>query len=247
MALRIDAIGGLIRLACAPYDETIVDSIKTLPQRRYHRDSQDWSVPARREYLRSVCGMIAELEERGIDVDITEPAAARLSRLDVGRGVLRRGAIEIAGPYSERRLPALRALPERRFDAERKIWTVPLTRAGALAILALADETDELVITQRARRALQRSATASPPTDSTARADAASPGRAPRRSPVAHWRHYTAGAVYENPARPRVNVPGIGWCVRVRVDPHRRRATARSHRRMGGRRSPSADRPAGAE
>ena len=247
MALRIDAIGGLIRLACAPYDETIVDSIKTLPQRRYHRDSQDWSVPARREYLRSVCGMIAELEERGIDVDITEPAATRLSRLDVGRGALRRGAIEIAGPYSERRLPALRALPERRFDAERKIWTVPLTRAGALAILALADETDELVITQRARRALQRSAAATPPTDPTARADAASPGRAPRRSPVAHWRHYTAGAVYENPARPRVNVPGIGWCVRVRVDPHRRRATARSHRRMGGRRSPSADRPAGAE
>ena len=88
-------------------------------------------MPARREHLRSVCGVIAELEERGIDVDITEPAAARLSRLDVGRGVLRRGAIEIAGPYSERRLPALRALPERRFDAERKIWTVPLTRAGS--------------------------------------------------------------------------------------------------------------------
>ena len=104
MGLRIDAIGGLIRLASAPYDETIVDSIRTLPQRHYRRESHDWSVPARREYLRSVCGVIAELEERGIDVDITEPAAARLSRLDVGRGVLRRGAIEIAGPYSERRL-----------------------------------------------------------------------------------------------------------------------------------------------
>lgn len=68
------------------------------------------------------------------------------------------GAIEIAGPYSERRLPALRDLPERRFDAERKIWTVPLTRAGALALLALADETDELVTTQRARDALARAA-----------------------------------------------------------------------------------------
>ena len=175
MALRVDAIGGLIRLACAPYDETIVDWIRTLPKRHYRRDSQDWSVPARREHLRNVCGVIAELEERGIDVDITEPAAARFSRLDVGRGVLRGGAIEIAGPYSERRLPALRALPERRFDAERKIWTVPLTRAGALAILALADDTDELVITQRARRALQRSAAASPSTDRAARADAASP------------------------------------------------------------------------
>lgn len=153
MALRIDAVRGLIRLTCAPYDETIVELIRTLPQRRYRRETQDWSVPARREVLRSVCGVIAELEERGIDVDITEPAAARFSRLDVGRGVLRGGAIEIAGPYSDRRLPALCALPERRFDAERKIWTVPLTRAGALAILALADGDDELVITRRARRA----------------------------------------------------------------------------------------------
>ena len=227
MALRIDATGGLMRLASAPYDETIVGWIRTLPQRRYRRESHDWSVPARREHLRKVCDVIAELEERGIDVDITEPAAARLSRLDVGRGVLRRGAIEIAGPYSERRLPALRALPERRFDAERKIWTVPLTRAGALAILALADDTDELVITQRARRALQRSAAASPSTDRVARADAASSGRAPRRSPVAHWRHYTAGAVFDNPARPRVNVPGIGWCVRIRVNPRRGNGTPR--------------------
>jgi len=220
MALHIDAIEGLTRLACTPYDETIVDWIKTLPERHYRRDSQDWSVPARREHLRNVCGVIAELEERGIDVDITEPAAARLSRLDVGRGVLRRGAIEIAGPYSERRLPALRALPERRFDAERKLWTVPLTRAGALAILALANETDELVITQRARRALQRSATASPPRKRVAR-DLNTALEPTRRSPVSHWRHYTAGAVFDNPIRPRVNIPGIGWCVRIRVNPRR--------------------------
>jgi hypothetical protein len=220
MALRIDAIDGLMRLASAPYDEAIVDAIKTLPKRHFRRDSQDWCVPARREHLRSVCGVIAELEERRIDVDITEPAAARLSRLDVGRGVLRRGAIEIAGPYSERRLPALRALPERRFDAERKIWTVPLTRAGALAILALADDTDELVITQRARRAVQRSATASAPTKRVAHnADASL--EPTRRSPVPHWRHYTAGPVFENPTRPRINIPGIGWCVRIRVNPRR--------------------------
>ena len=218
MALRIDAIGGLIRLASAPYDKTIVDLIKTLPQRRYHRDSQDWSVPARREHLRSVCGVIAELEERGIDVELAEPAAARLSRLDVGRGVLRHNAIEIAGPYSERRLPALRALPERRFDAERKIWTVPLTRAGALAILALADGDDELVITQRARRASERSAAATPPPQGGAR-HADEPHAPTRRSPIAHWRHYTAGPVFDNPAHRRVNVPGIGWCVRIRVNP----------------------------
>ena len=219
MALRIDAVGGLLRLASVPYDEMIVDWIRTLPQRRYRAASQDWGVPARPEHLRHVCRVIAELEERGIDVDVTEAAAARFSRLDVGRGVLRRGLIEIAGPYSERRLPALRALPERTFDVERKVWIVPLTRAGALAILALADETDDLLLTLRARRALQRSAIGRPPAEGAARRDATSPGRAPRRSPVAHWRHYTAGAVFDNPARSRINVPGIGWCVRIRVNP----------------------------
>ena len=38
-------------------------------------------------------------------------ASARLARLDVGRAVLRGDAIEVAGAFSPRRLPALRALP----------------------------------------------------------------------------------------------------------------------------------------
>lgn len=109
-------------------------------------------------------------------------------------------------------------MPERRLDADRKTWMIPLTRAGALAILALAEDHDELVITKRVRHALKRSAvkTAS--------------GRRPARfvdvlstpashSPVAHWRHYTEGPVFENPRRRRVNVPGVGWCVRIRVNP----------------------------
>ena len=226
MSLLIDANKGLLQLAAEPYDETIVQWIRTVPQRRYRRQSHDWCIPARREHLLTVCSVIAELEERGIAVEISEAAAARLARVDTGRAILRGGAIEIAGPYSERRLPALRALPERRFDAERKLWTVPLTRAGALAILALADDTDELVMTQRARRALQRSATASPSVKRNAR-DADAPVEPTRRSPVAHWRHHTRGAVFDNPARPRINVPGIGWCVRIRVNPRpreRRRA-----------------------
>jgi hypothetical protein len=219
MALRVDAIGGLMRLASAPYDETIVDWIKTLPERHYRRDSQDWGVPARREHLRSISSVIAELEQRGIDVDLSSQATARLARADIGRAVIRGDVVEITGPYSQRRLPALRALPERRFDADRNTWTIPLTRAGALAILDLADRTDELVITQRARRALQRSATRNASAPPALRdTGTAAPGPK-RRSPVAHWRHYTAGPVFDNPARPRVNVPGIGWCVRIRVRP----------------------------
>ena len=221
MSLVIDANKGLLQLAAAPYDETIIHLIRTVPQRRYRRQTHDWCIPARREHLLTVCSVIAELEERGIAVEISEAAAARLARVDTGRAILRGSAIEIAGSYSERRLPALRALPERRFDTERKLWTIPLTRAGALAILALADDTDELVMTHRARRALHRAATPSPPAKRNARDADASVEPTTRRSPVAHWRHHTSGAVFDNPGRPRINVPGIGWCVRIRVDPNR--------------------------
>ncbi|MFP5364640.1 MAG: hypothetical protein ACLGI5_18130 [Thermoleophilia bacterium] len=224
--MRIDVDKGLMLLLAAPYDETIVDWIRTLPERRYRRESQDWIVPARREHLRAVCSFIGELEERGIAVKISDDAGARMARVDVGRAMLRDGVIEIRGPYSERRLPSLRALPERRFNSERKIWTVPLTRAGALAILTLADGSDELVITQQARRALQRSATATPPAQRAPR-DADAPPEPARRSPIAHWRHYTAGPVFDNPAHRRLDVPGVGLCVRIRVNPRHGRAHSR--------------------
>jgi len=231
MGLRVDANEGLLQLAAVPYDETIVDWIRTLPQRRYRREAQDWIIPARREHLQIVCGLIAELEERGIAVEISETAGARLTRVDIGRAMLRDGAIEIAGPYSERLLPALRALPERRFDTEFKVWQVPLTRAGATAILAIVDGSDDLVITQRARRALERSASAT----ATARRgalDTDGPPEPTRRSPIAHWRHFTSGPVFDNPARPRLDVPGIGPCMRIRVDPGRRRQRPASPREV---------------
>lgn len=208
-------------LTAAPYDDEIVTHIRSLPERRYRRETRDWCIPARRAHLRAVCALIGELEERSIDVNVSADASARLARLDVGRAVLRGAVIEVVGAFSPRRLPALRALPERRFDGGRKTWLVPLTRAGALAILDLADHTDQLVTTQRARRALQRSAARRAPTTPAKReSDGALTSRT-RRSPVAHWRHYTAGPAFDNPARERVVVPGIGLCVRIRVNPRR--------------------------
>lgn len=229
MSLRVDADKGLIRLSASPYDETIVDAIRTLPQRRYRPAEQDWALAARREHLRAVCSVIAELSERGIDVAISDAAAARLARIEIGWAMLRDGEIHIAGPYSKRRLPALRALPERRFDPEARHWVLPLTRAGALGVLALADEAGDLVLTDRARRALRRTAS---PTDA-ARVDGgeARPLRAPRRSPIAHWRHFTSGPVFENPLRARVHVPGIGPCVRIRVSPRTPAGEPRQHAR----------------
>ena len=225
MALRVDSRDGLVLLAAAPYDDAVVEWIRTLPERHYRPREQAWCVPARREQLRHVCALIGELEERDIAVDISSSASARLARVGLGRAILRDDAIEITGPYRQRRLPALRALPERRFNPERRTWRIPLTRAGALAVLDLADGTHELVTTRRARSALQRSAAR---TDSTQHATH-SPNPAElgpkRRSPIPHWRHYTSGPIFNNPAHERAYVPGIGLCVRIRVDSSRQTDT----------------------
>ena len=226
MALLVDAHDGLLLLAAEPYDTLIVERIRALPQRHYRRVSRDWRIPARREHLRSVSALVAELDERDVAVEISQAASQRLARASVGRAILRHGAIEIASPYSLRRLPALRALPGRRFDPTRRTWTVPLTRAGALAILDLADRTDELVTSRRARVAMQRAAEGTVSASATARDPDRRSADPTRRSPAAHWRHHTRGPIFDNPAHPRVEVPGIGWCVRIRVTPRHERAGA---------------------
>ena len=87
MALHVDARGGLMLLTAAPYDDEIVTHIRSLPERRYRRQTRDWCIPARRAHLRAVCALIGELEERSIDVNVSADASARLARLDVGRAV----------------------------------------------------------------------------------------------------------------------------------------------------------------
>ncbi len=216
MALRVDASGGLMLPMVAPYDEVIADRIRTLPRASYRRRSQDWCVPARRAGVRAVCALIAELKERRWDIEISKDANARIARADIVCVLMRDDSVEIVSRYSRRRLHALRFLPERRYDADRGRWTIPLTRAGALALLAHVGETDEFVVTDRARRALDRVAAPAAPTSRRISDSGIAPKR---RSPLPHWRHYTAGPVFENPARPRLYVRGIGWCVRIRVGP----------------------------
>jgi hypothetical protein len=232
MALRVDARDGLVLLAAAPYDDAVVEWIRTLPKRHYRPRAQAWCVPARREQLRHVCALIGALDERDIPVDISSSASARLARVGLGRAILRDNAIEITGPYSQRRLPALRALPERRFDPKRRTWTIPLTRAGATAILDLADATHGIVTTRRARSALQRSAARTDSTPHATRSPNPTELGPKRRSPIPHWRHYTRGPIFNNPAHERANVPGIGPCVRIRVNPGRQVDPTRSSRGM---------------
>ena len=90
MALRVDARDGLVLLAAAPYDDCVVEWIRTLPERHYRPREQAWCVPARREQIRHVCALIGELEERDVAVDISRqrerpPRAHRTGARDPAR------------------------------------------------------------------------------------------------------------------------------------------------------------------
>jgi hypothetical protein len=89
MALLVDAHDGLLLLAAAPYDTLIVERIRALPQRRYRAASRDWRIPARREHLRNVSTLVAELDERDVAVEISQAASLRLARAGIGRAILR--------------------------------------------------------------------------------------------------------------------------------------------------------------
>jgi hypothetical protein len=71
----------------------------------------------------------------------------------------RYGGREVGAPRAPRRLPALRDMFDRCFDATRRAWPPPLTRAGAVAILELVDRPHDLVTTRRAQVPLQRTGT----------------------------------------------------------------------------------------
>lgn len=219
MCLRVRADGGSLLLT-APYDEGLRELIKSLPTRRWRPASKDWSVPARRADLRAIVDLVGQVEERAITVDLDPTVRARLRPLGLTRVLLRGDEVEIVGPYDKDRLQAQRQLPESRYDKERTSWLVPLTRAGAIALLALVDD-EHYVVTQKARDALER--TADPRMASAVggpRRDSAEPGGA---SPRAHWRFVTRGAMFNSPHARRVKRTDSNgrerWGVYVRVDP----------------------------
>lgn len=230
LSLRVRADGGALFLA-ATYDETLKAMIKALPDRRWDRDLQEWIVPAGRDNRRAVLGLITRLEEQGVVVEIDVTARGRFTSLGVTRVLLRDpDTVELVAPYDPDTLPALRRLPERSFDTVRRSWVIPLTKEGALRTLKLiGDNADRHLVTERARAALISSA------QPAAVAETALDGseRGHHKSPIAHWRRVTKGAVFN--ARPLEQVwwpdpehpDGGYWYVPIRVDPERRRRASR--------------------
>ena len=232
LTLRLRADGGLIYLA-ATYNDALKALIKTLPHRRWDRDLQEWVVPARADDRRELLRVIALAEELGVVVDVDKTARPRLDKLGITRIRRVRGdieAVELISPYDEDRAAVHGGLPERRFDAARKAWLVPMTRAGAEAVLKLAaDEADNYIVTDAALSLLERTADAS---SVVAERRRSSEGESGRPSPRPHTRKIWRGPIFD--ARPHDRVlqnhvringeyhDGV-WCVLVRVDPERNR------------------------
>jgi hypothetical protein len=222
--LHVDVDGGLVRLR-GDYHPELIKQIRALPGRRFIRERSEWVLPARSEALADIATLVERLGE---DARLSGRARRRLERARPGRIESRDGQFELCFAFNRRRLARVRSIPERRYLPERRSWTVAPTRAGALALLALLEEREFTAEPELAAR-LSRLATGREQVASGS--EGASGSRAAteeqRSSPKPHWRHVTRGPIFNaNPHRQEW-VRGIGWCVRVRVDPIRRRAGGR--------------------
>ena len=216
-ALRIDMEGGLVRLRCAN-DPGLIGEVRALPGRRYLPKAQEWVAPARREVLRRLAALAEQLGERA---EVTRTARNRLERARPGRIQGEAEGFRVRFGYTPRRLELVREVAERSWDSRSRSWRVPATRAGALGLLALLDS-GEFTAAPSVRESLERLAAATPGGPGAPPRDASS-GQ-PRSSPTAHWRHVTRGPIFKaNPQRHQW-IDGVGWCVRIRVDPERHRA-----------------------
>lgn len=222
--LHVDVDGGLVRLrgACDP---ELVRQIRALPSRRFIRERSEWVLPARREALAEVAALVDRL---GDDARLSPRARQRFERARPGRIESRNGQFELTFAYNPRRLARVRAIPERRYLPERRSWTVAPTRAGAIALIALLEEgefTAQLELAARLARLAAERASGSSGSEGAGDDRTATGER--RSSPVPHWRHVTRGPIFDANAERQEWVEGIGWCVRVRVDPVRGRGGKR--------------------
>jgi hypothetical protein len=214
--LGVDIDGGLVRLRTR-YDPQLVERLRRLPGRRFIAERGEWVLPARREGLAALAGLLAEL---GGQAELSERARRRLERHGPGRIEVRDGEFELSVRPRPRLVERIRALPERRYQGKRRRWRIAPTRAGALALLALVND-GELVAAPATLSRLRWLAAGKAAVGGRERGRAADEAGVSRASPAPHWRHVTRGPIFRaNPHRHEW-VEGIGWCVRVRVDPER--------------------------
>lgn len=210
----IDVCGPLVRLH-SNYDAGLVERLRALPQARFDRDHGEWLVPARRRALVALATLLLELGDRA---RLTDAARRRLERHGPGLIERRGGEFELSFAPRRLRLERVRELPDRSYEPRSRRWRVVPTRAGALGLLALIDA-QEFIADHATAAELRRLAA---PSKAARPSDDGDSEPSRRASPNPHWRHVTTGPVFERNPHRHEWVEGIGWCVRVRVDPSRR-------------------------
>lgn len=213
--ISIDVDGALVRLRVERYRAELVGRIRELPGRRFVRERGEWAVPARRRALSDIATLVEDL---GAGARVTAEARRRLDRVCPGRVDYRGGAFILTFPPRPSLLERVRTLPERRYVRDARCWTVSPNRAAALALLALLEE-GNFAASAPVRARLRRLATARAVAEISVAQKGEERVRALRAPARAHWRHVTRGPIFEANAEQREYVAGIGWCVRVRVDP----------------------------
>jgi hypothetical protein len=215
--LAVDVDGGTVHLRTR-YEPQLVERLRCLPGRRFIAERGEWVLPARREGLLALARLVVEL---GGQAELSDRARRRLERHGPGRIDLHGGEFELSVRPRPGRLERIRAVPERRYLPDQRRWRVAPTRAGALALLALVDDGELVAAPAALARLRQLASNREPRGDAVG--DDVGESAARRASPTPHWRHLTRGPIFSaNPDRHEW-VDGIGWCVRVRVDPERRR------------------------
>jgi hypothetical protein len=198
-------------------DNVPVADLSSLPGARRGPWDRTWRLRAGRRNLTAVAVWLHELGDTVV-VTCDQEARRRLERCTAAWITAGAAGIVVAGPYNAVRVRLLRSVPEAVYKPRERCWVVAVTRGSAAALLqTLAAGGWRFQTDDRTRRLLERVREGCPYDELRFDCVPAEPGG--RRSPVPHWRHHVRGAVFRANRERREFVEGIGWCVRVRVDP----------------------------
>lgn len=207
---------GLLEIRCDS-DNLPGADLRSLPGARQGPWDRTWRLRACRENLTPVAIWLHELQGTVV-VTCDEEARRRLERCTPAWITARPRGIVVAGPYNGTRVRLLRTVPEAAYEPRERCWLVTVTRGSAAALLQALEAGGWRFLTDdRTRRLLERVREGTPYDELRLDRLPAEPGG--RRSPVPHWRHHLRGPIYRANHERREFVEGIGWCVRVRVDP----------------------------
>lgn len=214
--IALSLSNGVLEIRCV-YDPALVPRLRSLPGARYTAEQRAWRVAASRSALTKLAVLLHELGET-VRVSHETETRRRLDRCSPAWVTAHDEGVVVRGPYNPVRVRLMRTVPEAVYAPGTRRWVVAVTRASAAALLHAIDLGGwRFEVEERTRRLLERVREGAPDDPLRTARSAADPGV--RRSPIPHWRHHVRGAIFDANRDRREWVEGIGWCVRVRVDP----------------------------